>query len=318
MEKQDLIASQMLQKSFKDWQTYMQEYKKLSQNTLVAYSIDVRDFINFFSGLIGYDAMPQDIEEITPTQIRSFLSFLNNKGDTKQSSNRKLSAIRNFMKYLYKNKIIKTNKNIINLNHIKVTKPLPRPIDITTLKQILDDNNIEGASGAEKLKNKALMYLLYGSGLRITEALNLNIENLPPIGSPPSSLIIQGKGGKTRIVPLLEKVETLMKDYIITSGRDLKDSGALFLNKTGKIRLSPRTVQAMIEKVRYKFNLGSSFTPHALRHSFASHLLEKGADLRDIQELLGHSSLISTQRYLKINARENKEKQKIFHPRGKI
>ncbi len=318
MEKQDLIASQILQENFKNWQTYMQDYKQLSKNTLLAYSIDVHEFINFFSNLIGYSAMPQDMEEITPTQIRSFLSFLNNKGNTKQSSNRKLSAIRNFMKYLYKSRIIKTNKNIVNLNHIKVTKPLPRPIDITTIKQILHDSNIEGTTTVEKLKNKALMYLLYGSGLRITEALNLNIEDLPPLGSPPNSLIIKGKGDKTRIVPLLEIVEMLVKDYIQKSGRNLQDSGALFLNKTGKTRLSPRTIQAMIEKVRYKFNLGSSFTPHALRHSFASHLLEKGADLRDIQELLGHSSLISTQRYLKINAKESKEKQKSFHPRGKI
>lgn len=297
--------------------------KRYSENTVVAYATDLEDFFNFMAIHSGHKISFEDLENLTPASYRSFLSHLNNTNIAKISTRRKFSALKSFFKFLHrKGHLTKSNINLVQPH--KTSMPLPRALSIDQALKAID----LAAQGEKQkwlnLRNKALITLLYATGLRIQEALSLTLEDLyssidAPVGH---SITIKGKGNKERMVPILPEVLATLDEYIKVCPFHQKsdtESGQnpIFVGSRGRV-LSPRAAQLLCQSMRLKLNVGENFTPHALRHSFATHLLHQGVDLRTIQELLGHSSLAATQRYLKINLTELQEAQLKFHPRSKI
>ena len=243
-------------------------------------------------------------------EIRDFRNFFSHRAKDniqKSSIAREESSIRNFFKWMNNNKILQ-NTAIFQLSSPKLPKVLPRSIDAETIFDLIDqatDNCSEPWIG---LRDKAFFTLLYGCGLRISEAVSLNVGDI----TNNEFLKVRGKGNKDRYIPILPVVIENINKYKVSCPYNLTDKDALFLGAKGE-RLSPRIIQRKLQKMRTDMNLPSNVTPHALRHSFATHLLAQGSDLRSIQELLGHSSLNSTQRYTEVNLEKiQKEYQKAF------
>ena len=302
--------------------------KRKSHLTAQSYFIDLASFVNFMSNHLGFSLSLVDLNKIKLIDFRSFLSSLHNQNLTKTSISRKLSALRSFFKYLSEKNMI-NNSDLEMLALQKISQKLPR-----SQSQDLIFDVLELAIKSSKIpwvqkRNQSILYLLYGCGLRIDEALSLKINHLPStLDNEYASLKILGKGNKERLVPLLPKVFNIIKDYlsaippqVLIQNKALLNSNIkqeyVFIGTRGE-KLSPRVVQRMLEEIRKKLNLDENFTPHALRHSFATHLLNSGVDLRTIQELLGHSSLGATQRYLKTDLRELQKTTLNFHPRGDL
>ena len=312
---------------------HMLEIERKSFNTVEAYTIDLSDFFNFLSKHFGLILGMQELNKLEVIDFRGFLSFLHENNLTKSSISRKLSAIRSFFSFLQTTKILNPDSSsFVNLKSMKMKKPndkLPRPVaENFAIESIAVAESLSDVKWIKK-RNKALIALIYGCGLRITEVLNVNIADIPTTESS-KVLRILGKGQKERLVPILPNIVDLCNDYIneipfitkyknsykLNTSKEIT-SIPLFFGEKGE-RLSARVVQRMVEKIRLDLNLDETFTPHALRHSFASHLLNDGVDLRTIQDLLGHSSLNATQRYLKIDMKELSNIHKKFHPRNHV
>jgi len=280
----------------------------LSENTHKAYYIDLNYFFNFISEHKGKTISTKIIEELNIKDFRSWLASLE-KNKNKYSSNsqaRAKASLRSFYKFLNKNKII-NNTSIFNLQQSKIVKRLPKPIPFKDIMKIIE------IAGEKKdwtgIRDKTLLILIYSTGLRISEALQLNridVQNK-------NNIRIIGKGGKVREVPLINSaIDAIEK--LLEANEDLTPKEPLFIANKGK-RLSARQVQKTMEEIRGKLSLPSSVTPHALRHSFATHLLDKGVDLRTLQELLGHSSLSTTQGYTAVSIDKLYKAHKLAHPR---
>ncbi len=281
-------ADTILVQIIMSWQECLKNERKYSQNTVMAYSLDLKSFLSFFKN-------KQTIGTLTKLTNKDFISFassLSKNHLTKSSVARQISSIKNFFKWLDKNDIIKSSP-VNNIKSPKKEKILPKAMDLEQVLGIIDNTAATNSDNWQNLREKAIFTLLYGCGLRISEALALNIEDM----SNQNFLRIKGKGNKERIVPLLPIIVSRINDYIKACPYNIKE--AIFLGARGE-RLSPRIVQRQMEVIRNSIGLPDSFTPHALRHSYATHLLEQGTDLRSIQELLGHSSLSTTQKYTKI------------------
>jgi len=269
------------------WKQYLAAEKMYSAHTLDAYSRDLALFINFF----GKKQNLAEIENKSVRDFRSFLSFRNQKNINKSSISREMSAVKNFYNWLDRNELAK-NSAISIISSPKKDKSIPKALDVEETFQVLDFACKEASSPWQGLRDKAIFTILYGCGLRISEALSLNIGD---IGS--SDIIkIKGKGNKERIVPILPIVIDAIEEYLGACPYNLKQGEPIFVGARGE-RLSPRIVQRQMQKIRRDLGLSDNLTPHALRHSFATHLLAEGTDLRAIQELLGHSSLSTTERY---------------------
>ncbi len=304
----------LLQNTILDWLNFLKNEKRLSENTYKNYLIDLTQFINFMSLHLGYKLTIQDLESIETKDFRSFLSYLNKENIGKVSINRKLSCIRNFFKYLKNHKLIEES-NVDLIQSLKTTQKLPRPLEHDTILNSIKEAKKLGKQKWEQERNKVLFIVMYGCGLRISEMLDMKIKDLP-LKNQEQIILVEGKGGKQRIVPFPYYITEFIKDYLNLLPESLVNKEYVFIGKHGN-KLSPRTVQSIVEKVRINLFLDESFTPHALRHSFATRLLEEGGDLKDIQQLLGHSSLKATQRYVKLDNLKLKENQNIFHPRSK-
>ncbi len=321
MEQKELIDKisqinclKVLQNTILNWLNFLKNEKRLSENTYKNYLIDLTQFINFMSLHLGFQLTIQDLESIEAKDFRSFLSYLNKENIGKVSINRKLSCIRNFFKYLQNNKLIEES-NIDLIQSLKTTQKLPRPLEHELILQSIQEAEKLGKQKWEQERNKVLFIVMYGCGLRISEMLDLKIKDLPK-KTQEQVIIVKGKGDKQRLVPFPYYITEFIKDYLNLLPENLANKEYIFIGKHGN-KLSPRTVQSIVEKVRINLFLDESFTPHALRHSFATRLLEEGGDLKDIQQLLGHSSLKATQRYVKLDNLKLKENQHIFHPRSK-
>lgn len=269
------------------WMQYLSAEKMYSAHTLDAYARDLSLFINFFEKKQNI----AEIENKTVHDFRAFLSFRNKKSINKSSIAREMSAVKNFYNWLDRNEIAK-NSAISVISSPKKDKSIPKALDVDDTFRVLNMACKEAKSKWQGLRDKAIFTTLYGCGLRISEALSLNIGD---IGS--SDIIkIKGKGNKERIVPILPVVIESIEEYLSACPYNLKQGEPIFVGARGE-RLSPRIVQRQMQKIRRVLGLSDNLTPHALRHSFATHLLAEGTDLRAIQELLGHSSLSTTERY---------------------
>ena len=280
-------ADDNLQAIIDRWKQYLIAEKMYSVHTLDAYARDLALFINFFE-------KEQNLQEIKNKDIRDFRAFLSSRSRekiSKSSISREMSAVKNFYNWLDRNELAK-NSAISIISSPKKDKSIPKALDIDDTFRVLDLAYKEASSPWQGLRDKAIFTILYGCGLRISEALSLNIGD---IGS--SDIIkIKGKGNKERIVPILPIVIEAIEEYLMACPYNLKQGEPIFVGARGE-RLSPRIVQRQMQKIRGILGLSDNLTPHALRHSFATHLLAEGTDLRAIQELLGHSSLSTTERY---------------------
>jgi len=228
---------------------------------------------------------------------------------------RNLAGVRSFAKFLERNGKGKVAA-IAAVRAPKVARSLPKPLTVAAAKQLSDVALRTGEERAPWIfaRDAAVLALLYGSGLRISEALGLQRKDMPAPGKG-DVLVVNGKGGKRRMVPVLPQVQKLIADYLALCPYDMPPDGPLFVGAKGR-PLSARVVQLAMARFRGALGLPDSATPHALRHSFATHLLARGADLRAIQELLGHASLSTTQIYTEVDAERLLEAYRNAHPRA--
>lgn len=290
------------------WLLYIKEEQLLSLNTYQAYAIDLKYFLIFIQNHYGNKITIQNLEDLTIRDFRSWLSAqkIKNNNLSPKSQARSKAAIKSLFKFFNKNNYIK-NTAIFNLQPAKINKQLPRPL---SFKEVIDVINISGEKNDwTGLRNKTLFTLIYAAGLRLNEALQLNKIDVKDM----DTIRITGKGGKVRNIPLIESAKALIEELLNINPQQ-EIVSPLFLGLKGK-RLSSRQVQKIIEEIRNKLSLPKTVTPHALRHSFATHLLEKGVDLRTLQELLGHSSLSTTQGYTAVTAITISKVHKLAHPR---
>ncbi len=305
------MTENSLEKTKNEWFSYLKDEKNTSKHTLSAYKRDLGAFLAFLSGYLGGEVRLNQLSGLESAAFRAWLADLNAQNKHPSSIARHFSAVRSFFKYLDKNGIAK-NTAIQSIRTPKLPKSVPKAVSAKDIKEFL-----ELASRSEKprwvrLRDVAILTLLYGCGLRISEALDLNFEDRPK----GETVLVQGKRNKQRLVPVLPMIVELVEGYLAVCPHDLTEGDPLFVGTRGK-RLSPRIIQREVERLRREMNLPDSTTPHALRHSFATHLLGRGGDLREIQELLGHESLTTTQRYTKVDVQQLMDVHGSAHPRAK-
>ncbi|MFN3701137.1 MAG: tyrosine recombinase XerC [Alphaproteobacteria bacterium] len=296
------------------WQDYLRIEKNMSPHTLRAYCGDVGYFVQF---LHSHYAKSPGLNDLSDTGIRDFRAWMSRRamdGTSNASRARALSGVKNFLTWLDKQGIMH-NAAIRIVRSPKLPHKLPRPLHENQAFRILEaamDNPAQKQDWMG-LRDRALFTLLYGCGLRINEGLALNIADLPRDGF----MRIMGKGRKERLVPVLPVVETMLKAYLEACPfPNDPPQRPIFLGIQGK-RLNQGVAQKSMRDLRRALGLAENVTPHALRHSFATHLLQNGANLREIQELLGHASLSTTQRYTEVNAEELIKIHKAAHPSNK-
>ena len=289
--------------------------RDLSRHTVEAYLRDVTQFIAFLAEHSGQEVSPASFDTLKAMDVRSFLAKRRNVEATQSRSlARSLSGLRSFTLYLSeKNYPVSAAFKIVRSP--RIPKSLPRPLSQSDALQMIALAGDMSSHPWENLRNQALLVLVYGCGLRISEALNLSYSDRPKPDN--ISIRITGKGKKQRDAPILPLIENAIQQYIQAAPFDFKDDDPLFRGVRGG-RFSARQVQMIVEKCRRSMGLPDTVTPHAFRHSFATHLLAAGGDLRTIQELLGHTSLSSTQIYTEIEDTELGRIYKNAHPRSKF
>ena len=306
-----IIAAPDLAAKRHEWLESLKDERRLSPNTLDAYERDTRQFLTFLTGHLAGPPKISDIHTLRPADLRSFLAARRRDGSGSRSLGRHLAGLRSFLSYMERQGLV----NAAAAGAVrapKQPKSLPKPLSdrqatsLTTTETQLQDEPWIAARDA------AVMELLYGCGLRISEALGLLPGEIEP-GT--RTLRIKGKGGKTRIVPLLPVVAEAVTRYRDICPYHLTDEKPLFRGARGG-PLQPAIIQRQMQKLRSAFGLPDTATPHALRHSFATHLLAGGGDLRTIQELLGHASLSTTQVYTGVDAARLLEVYDRAHPRA--
>ncbi len=294
------------------WLKLMLVEKNASRHTIEAYARDLSQFGSFLRHHLGDAASLKDLEELRTMDFRAFLADRRKQGVESRTLARQLSAVRSFFRYLERNEIL-ANPALSALRAPKRPHAIPKPLDVKAAKAVTSDKD-SSPVGWVAARDAAVMTLLYACGLRISEALNLNRQDAP-LDPADQTLIITGKGGKTRMVPILPVVRQTIASYLQQCPFELDVDGPLFVGVKGA-RLNARNIQLVMQKLRGAFSLPDTATPHALRHSFATHLLSSGADLRTIQELLGHASLSTTQIYTEVDGAHLLKQYAKAHPRA--
>lgn len=293
-------------RGFLEWLRFERRYSAM---TLDAYQGDVSKFLTFLTDHLGRAPTLSDLGGLRLMDFRAWLSSLASDGMSATSRARKLSAVRGFFRYLSKKGLAK-NDHITLVRSPKIPHAIPKALSVPDAEGLVDAaGEMEDEPWVAK-RNIAILTLLYGCGLRIGEALSLN-ERDAPAGD---SMRVTGKGGKDRFVPVLPVVRDALDDYLRISPFAGDPDGPLFRGKRGK-RLRRDAVAKVIQSLRGVLGLPDTATPHALRHSFATHLLAGGGDLRAIQELLGHASLSTTQRYTEVDTAKLLSEYAKAHPR---
>lgn len=293
------------------WISHLSSERRLAENTLEAYERDLRQFLAFLTGHLGGAPDLAAISELRPADIRGFLAARRGDGAGNRTVARGLAAIRSFLRFLQKRGLV----NAAGVNAMRAPrqpKSLPRPMTDNQALALTEFDSQLAEEPWVAARNAAVMTLLYGCGLRISEALALTPSDLT---ADRTSLSVTGKGGKTRIVPLLEVARQAVADYRRLCPWTLEAHAPLFRGVRGGA-LQPAIIQKEMRKMRSALGLPDSATPHALRHSFATHLLAGGGDLRSIQELLGHASLSTTQIYTGVDTARLLDAYAKAHPRA--
>lgn len=292
------------------WGQWLRVEKNLSRHTLRAYGGDVGHFINFLFDHKGKNPGLNDLSDVSLRDFRAWMARKAMDGASNASRARSLSGIKNLLSWLDKQGVMH-NAAIKTVRTPKIAHKLPRPLHEKQAREVIENAGIAEKQDWIGARNMALFTLLYGCGLRIDEALSLNIGDLPRDGV----LRVVGKGRKERMVPVLPIVEKSLKEAVAQSPFSGEKTTPIFRGTRGG-RLHQGVAQRAMREIRVMLGLPDNATPHALRHSFATHLLQNGANLREIQELLGHASLSTTQRYTEINAEELLKIYKAAHPRA--
>jgi integrase/recombinase XerC len=294
----------------KIWLSSLKHERRASPNTLRAYGDDVARFLKFQREHLGGNVTEHALAKLRPADIRAFIATRRGEGLGAGGVQRALAAIRGFYKFLAREGILE-NAAPRAVRTPRLKRGLPRPLSEVDARRAIDE---AGEHDVEWLgaRDAALLTLLYGAGLRISEALSLKRGDVPLA----ETLTILGKGRKERVVPVLPLLREAIGDYAAKIPFTAAPSAPLFLSRRGK-PMSAREAQGLMQKLRGRLGLTERATPHALRHSFATHLLQGGGDLRSVQELLGHASLSTTQTYTAIDMRQLMETYQNAHPRGK-
>jgi len=286
--------------------------RRLSDKTVEAYQRDLSSFLGFMSDHLDKPINLKILASLKPIDFRAYLAF-RRRGDTPlspASMQRQLSAIRTFYRYIERRWDIK-NAALPLIKGPRAKRSLPKPLSIGGAIELITEGALSGDEAWIDARNTAVLTLCYGAGLRISEALGLTGGDLP-LGQ---SLILTGKGGKTRMVPILPAIQKSVEKYVKLCPFSVPRDQPIFRGARGGV-LRPEIIQKEVRKLRGALGLPETATPHALRHSFATHLLAGGGDLRTIQQLLGHASLSTTQRYTEVDAAGLMKVHKAAHPRA--
>jgi integrase/recombinase XerC len=308
------MGSPYVREAVEDWLAYIGTERQLAAKTSEAYERDVSQFLAFLAvHLNRLPDMPQ-LLALQARDVRAFLAARRGEGVGSRSLSRTLSALRMFYKFLERRGYGK-NDAIRAVALPKLPHSVPKPLTAPKATALVDGADIAAPDAPEWIvaRDTAVLALLYGSGLRISEALSLKRKDAPIKGR--DMLRVTGKGSKTRVVPVLPIAREAVELYLALCPMGLGSEDPLFVGAHGK-QLSPRIIQLRIAKARAVLGLPETATPHALRHSFATHLLGAGADLRSIQELLGHASLSTTQGYTEVDREHLLKTYQSAHPRA--
>ncbi len=292
------------------WLSHETSLKGVSPKTVEAYAADVGGFLGFITLHKGEPQGLGALSDLSIRDMRSWMAQERGKGVGPRSLARRLSAVKGFFRWLSAHEGIDPTA-VLSTRSPKFDKKLPRPLAQDAAFAMLDHVDVQAKEDWIGARDTAVVTLLYGCGLRISEALALKGADTPL----PDVLRIKGKGNKMRIVPVLDQARAAVDHYLRLCPYPLEPDGPLFRAVRGGA-LSPRTIQKSMEQARLQLGLPATATPHAMRHSFATHLLEAGGDLRTIQELLGHASLSTTQVYTGVDAARLMDVYEKAHPKG--
>ena len=297
---------------FSEWIAHLREERRFAPNSLEAYERDVSAFLDFLGSHLGGAVGAKELAELEPRDLRAYLAFRRTGPDAlaDRSLSRALAAIRGFFRWLDRRRGL-SNPRLALVRGPKLKPSLPRPVSEKAARDLIEQAETSASVEWIGARDAALITLLYAAGLRISEALALTGADHPL----PESLRVHGKGGKERLVPMLPAARDAIANFANLCPFALERGAPLFRGvRSGP--LSPRIAQALMARLRVQLGLPSSSTPHALRHAFATHLLAKGGDLRAIQDLLGHESLSTTQRYAAVEAEKIFSAYRSAHPRA--
>jgi integrase/recombinase XerC len=306
-------ATPALQAQILAWLGHLSLERQYSPHTIESYRRDIFQFLQFLTRHLGGFPAVETVTGISPADLRSYLADRRQAGAQNRSLARALASLRSFARHLERQG--HGSSTVFNaVRSPKLKRSLPKPVSARAAVQLTDADLRAGEDRPEwvLIRDAAVIGLLYGCGLRISEALGLRRVEAP-VGEK-DTLTIVGKGNKTRHVPVIEPVRVAIETYLAGCPFSLDDNGPLFVGVKGG-PLSPRIIQLVIERMRGALRLDASATPHALRHSFATHLMVRGGDLRAIQELLGHASLSTTQIYTAVDSGRLLEAYRSAHPR---
>jgi integrase/recombinase XerD len=279
----------------------------LSKNTISAYRRDIERFIS--------EGDVPDLTKVTSSELENFISHSRSRGLAESSVARSVVAVRNAVEFTCKE--AKTLNNIKDVKPPKIKMRLPKALTISEINSLL--NTAKSSGNPDALRESAILELLYGTGARISEVVSLNVSDVIKFdGGEVSSLRLTGKGGKTRVVPVGRFAREALDQYLVRvrPGLISKDREALFLNDRGG-RLSRQSMWTIVSQTAKRANISVDVSPHSLRHSYATHLLDGGADVRVVQELLGHSSVTTTQIYTLVTIDKLRESYSSAHPRAR-
>ncbi|MEX2407949.1 MAG: tyrosine recombinase XerC [Rhodovibrionaceae bacterium] len=307
-----LPAAADLRAAVEDWQAWLAHEKRCSKHTLDAYRRDLTGFIVFLSGHLGQAPSLADLSALAPRDFRAWMAARAGRGLERSSTARALSVLRGFFGWAERRGLAE-NAAIAALRNPRLPQAVPKALTPEEANDALENIGELAREPWIAKRDTALLLLLYGCGLRIGEALSLTAGEAPGPGQ--DGLTVTGKGNKQRVVPLLPAVGAAVEDYMAACPHPLPPEEALFRGLRGG-PLGPRALQQSLQDLRRLLGLPETATPHALRHSFATHLLAGGGDLRAIQELLGHASLSTTQRYTAVDTDRLLEVYRKAHPRA--
>ena len=307
----ELPLSADLEGAVAAWLAHLRHERGHAEKTLEAYARDVRQFLCYLATQLGHAPCLADLARLDLKSFRGFLASRRRTGAVSRSLARTLSALRQLFRWLEAQNLVE-NRKILQLAMPKVPHSVPKPLTVGKAADVVD-----AGAGAELdwvlARDAAVLLLLYGCGLRIAEALSIKAKDAP---TPDRDVLrITGKGGKQRLVPVLPVVRDAVARYVQLCPYPLEPDEPMFRGAKGG-PLSPRLIQLAMERLRETLDLPATATPHALRHSFATHLLSAGGDLRQIQELLGHASLSTTQAYTEVDRDRLLAVYDAAHPRA--
>ena len=293
---------------FESWNSWIKNEKRLATNTVESYCVDIKSFLSFLSVHNNSNLDIRVLSTLDEDDLSGWFYVRLKNGKSHRSNARALSSLKSFINYLILKKIIKNSK-ILKIQGPKFLESLPRPLTKNQVFKIINEIKNEQNKWI-MMRNLSTILLMWGYGLRISEVLNLKLKD-----TNKEEIRIIGKGGKERIIPISKKIMIFIKEMLKESPYTFLDDDFIFLGKKGN-KLKAEIIQRLVRELRNKLILPDNTTPHSLRHTFATELLQNFVDLRSIQELLGHSSLSTTQKYTSVDSEHLRKILEKNHPRA--